>query len=75
MITAEAIFTNRQLAFLKAVAGNKFLADNFYLTGGTALAVFYLKHRYSEDLDFFSEKEFDILGLDVFFKQIKSGLH
>lgn len=26
----------------------------FYLTGGTALSRFYLNHRYSDDLDFFS---------------------
>ena len=32
--------------------------DNFYLTGGTALAAFYLQHRISEDLDFFSTSEF-----------------
>jgi len=30
------------------------LQDDFYLTGGTALAVFYLHHRYSLDLDFFT---------------------
>ena len=29
----------------------------FYLTEGTALARFYFQHRYSEDLDFFSQKE------------------
>jgi predicted nucleotidyltransferase component of viral defense system len=29
-------------------------ADNFFLTGGSALAEFYLQHRYSEDLDFFT---------------------
>src|SRR5580658_3454148 len=28
---------------------------DYYLTGGTALA-FYFKHRFSEDLDFFSQK-------------------
>lgn len=28
----------------------------FYLTGGTALGRFYLNHRYSEDLDFFINK-------------------
>jgi predicted nucleotidyltransferase component of viral defense system len=27
--------------------------DTFYLTGGTALGRHYLKHRYSDDLDFF----------------------
>jgi len=29
-------------------------SEQFYLTGGTALAQFYLKHRRSEDLDFFT---------------------
>lgn len=28
----------------------------FYLTGGTALSEFYLQHRYSDDLDFFTRK-------------------
>jgi predicted nucleotidyltransferase component of viral defense system len=30
------------------------LKKKFYLTGGTALAAFYLKHRLSEDLDLFT---------------------
>lgn len=29
------------------------LATNFYLTGGTALSRYYIRHRYSDDLDFF----------------------
>lgn len=29
---------------------------NFFLTGGTALSAFYLHHRLSEDLDFFTEE-------------------
>jgi len=33
----------------------------FYLTGGTALAAFYLKHRKSHDLDFFTKDEEVIL--------------
>lgn len=33
---------------------------NFYFTGGTALSVFYFDHRESEDLDFFSESDFDV---------------
>ncbi len=32
-------------------------ADNFYLTGGTALSAFYLQHRLSEDLDIFVPEE------------------
>lgn len=30
------------------------LRERFYLTGGTALSVFYLEHRLSDDLDFFT---------------------
>ena len=33
------------------------LAKNFYLAGGTALAEYYLQHRKSEDLDFFTQVE------------------
>lgn len=42
---------------------NKFLAEffeltsDFWLTGGTALSAFYLHHRYSEDLDLFTDKD------------------
>jgi predicted nucleotidyltransferase component of viral defense system len=36
---------------------NKGLGERgFYLTGGTALAEFYLHHRYSDDLDFHTRK-------------------
>lgn len=33
------------------------LRQKFYLTGGTALAAYYLKHRFSDDLDFFTHTE------------------
>ena len=36
-------------------------SDLFYLTGGTALAEFYLQHRKSFDLDFFTKQENFIL--------------
>lgn len=32
-------------------------SEHFYLTGGTALSYFYLKHRKSNDLDFFTTNE------------------
>ncbi|MEK7673651.1 MAG: nucleotidyl transferase AbiEii/AbiGii toxin family protein [Patescibacteria group bacterium] len=35
------------------------LRDKFYWTGGTALAFFYLRHRFSNDIDFFSDEEFN----------------
>lgn len=47
------ILTPFQKKLLKSI-GDSPLADHFYLTGGTALAAFYLQHRFSEDLDFFS---------------------
>lgn len=36
--------------------GSSDLGDHFFLTGGTALSAFFLQHRYSEDLDFFTER-------------------
>jgi predicted nucleotidyltransferase component of viral defense system len=35
---------------------------DFYLTGGTALSRFYLRHRYSDDLDFFVHRKTDFLA-------------
>ena len=74
MVKVKKILSKNQIAILKKIGSNNFLTDNFYLTGGTALAAFYLEHRYSEDLDFFSEKEIDVLSLDIFFKQIKKDI-
>ncbi len=65
--------TPTQTAFLKAV-GASALAKNFYLSGGTPLAAFYLKHRYSEDLDFFCEEEFNALSIDILLKKVKDKL-
>lgn len=68
------ILTARQIALLTRLGKHMSLAGRFYLTGGTALAGFHLHHRYSEDLDFFSEQEVDMLALQVFFKQIQKEL-
>jgi len=63
------ILTKNQVALLELIGKEKYLTNNFFLTGGTALAAFYLNHRLSEDLDFFSEKEVDTSILNVFFKK------
>lgn len=68
------LLTRDQIALLEAVGANSVLSKLFYLTGGTPLAAFYLQHRYSEDLDFFSEQEVDPLALQVFFKEQKESL-
>ena len=70
----QTILTPTQKIALDAFREDTRLAELFYLTGGTALAEFYLHHRFSEDLDFFSEKEFDMLSLDVFFKNVRKDL-
>lgn len=53
----KEILTLQQRKFLEFLSQEGYICKNFYFTGGTALAVFYLHHRLSEDLDFFNEKE------------------
>ncbi len=53
----KKILTPEQEKVLNLVSKEDYLVERFYLTGGTPLATFYLFHRISEDLDFFSEKE------------------
>lgn len=53
----KTILTPKQLEFLELAQSQPQLTQRFYLTGGTALAEFYLKHRFSEDIDLFCEKE------------------
>lgn len=45
--------------FLREFSKQPGLVDRFYFTGGTALAHYYLHHRLSVDLDFFSLAKFD----------------
>lgn len=61
----ELIFTPEQKIVFDELAKSQALKERFYFTGGTALSVFYLQHRYSDDLDFFSNRPFDFnLALD-----------
>lgn len=61
------IISEEQKIILDEIGKNKFLCSNFYLSGGTALSEFYLRHRLSEDLDFFSQKPF---GTQTIFTQL-----
>jgi len=49
-------------------------SKSFFLTGGTALSAFYLAHRESQDLDFFSIEKFDTLTLRTTFQEIASQI-
>jgi predicted nucleotidyltransferase component of viral defense system len=66
-----SILSENQKRLITVLSGEKSLCDNFYLTGGTALAEFYLEHRQSEDLDFFSETEFEVAAVSVLLRQIQ----
>jgi predicted nucleotidyltransferase component of viral defense system len=67
----QTILTSKQLDFLECVQQESSVAESFYLTGGTALAEFYLHHRLSEDIDLFTEKEeVDISAVETFLKKI-----
>lgn len=71
---AKTILSVNQIKILEAISNDREICREFYLTGGTALAEYYLQHRLSEDLDFFSEKEFDIQAISIFFAKNKKVL-
>jgi predicted nucleotidyltransferase component of viral defense system len=50
------------------------LAQDFYLTGGTALSAFYLQHRYSVDLDLFTHDDEAFQKADDLTKQVSAKL-
>src|SRR3989338_10233493 len=52
-------FTPLQQQIFDEFSKNSKLSKQFYFTGGTALSAVYLHYRESEDLDFFSERDFD----------------
>lgn len=56
------------------VSRESHLCRNFYFTGGTPLAAFYLQHRLSEDIDLFSEKEINLLPIRAFVKKAERAL-
>jgi predicted nucleotidyltransferase component of viral defense system len=56
--------SSNQNDLLISLSKNLLVRDNFFLTGGTALAVFYLHHRKSDDLDLFTCKELDLSKID-----------
>ena len=70
----QTILTDIQRQVLTEVANEPFLRD-FYLSGGTALSAYYLMHRISDDLDFFSPTDIDITFLLGFIGQLGRTLH
>jgi len=52
---------------------NEEISDFFFLTGGTALAAFYLVHRVSDDLDLFSKEKADLADIDFWISKTWPG--
>ena len=67
------ILTPQQETILDIFAGSG-LSEKFYWTGGTLLSHYYLKHRYSYDLDFFSDSPFSYQDLANFLTAGKKSL-
>ncbi len=65
----KSVLTDNQKLFLDFFSNEPNLHKDFYFSGGTALSEYYLQHRYSEDLDFFSEKETPITYISPFIKK------
>lgn len=53
----NSILTPFQGEIFLALSRCSYIRENFYFSGGTALSECYLKHRISEDLDFFTQKK------------------
>ena len=66
------ILTAHQQQLLHLLASNPNIKKHFYLSGDTALAQYYLHHRYSEDLDFFTPQEVDQMSIQIIIKIITS---
>ena len=67
--------TFRQKQAIAALASEPSLNDAYYLTGGTALAGYYLGHRISDDLDFFCLEEADRMFLHEFAEELRKKLN
>lgn len=71
----KSILTPFQKAVFEEICQDKFITDNFIFGGGTALSEFYLQHRLSEDLDFFTENEIPFekirMSMDKIAKKLK----
>lgn len=74
MALAPIGLTKEQEQFLDCVVAEKSLLQTFYFTGGTPLAVFYLHHRESEDIDLFSEEEVRLPAVRAFLGKVQKKL-
>lgn len=70
----KQILTADQQAVLRMMAEETDLANEYVLSGGTALAAFHLHHRRSDDLDFFTLQSVDSLHVHGFAEKARKKL-
>lgn len=68
------ILYKKQKQIFQEIKKNKYISDNFYFAWWTNLVINYLWHRYSDDLDFFSNDKVNTNEIDIFFSNIKTQL-
>ena len=66
----QGILKDWQKKVIRFIASSDQLSS-FYLTGGTALAGYYLQHRVSDDLDFFSYEDIDLIFIHKVAEDLK----
>jgi len=71
----KTILTKKQHLLLELLATQPYIQQHFYLSGGTALSEYYLHHRLSEDLDFFSLEEVSPKTIQIIFRKIKQKIN
>jgi len=69
-----SILTAEQKECLDQIRKNKYICENFYFTGGTALSEYYLHHRYSDDIDLFTDVKYDHQIILGFIKELSKNL-
>ncbi len=64
-----------QRAILIQLADHPLISKKFFLTGGTALSVFYLHHRTSEDLEMFSVDRVELSEISFWIRNVWQADH
>lgn len=71
----DSILTENQKVILDEIGQFKEINGRFYFSGGTALSEIYFKHRYSDDLDFFSPVKIETQSIFNFLNFLSKKYH
>ncbi|MBU1753376.1 nucleotidyl transferase AbiEii/AbiGii toxin family protein [bacterium] len=70
LVENKSYYTSQtQQKVLQELTTHPTIEEHFFLTGGTALSIFYLHHRLSEDLDFFALDPLDLSEIDLWIRR------